>query len=113
MEFGFWDKKQEKQNYEILPDIGCSYVLDENHEPMVVYYRPNSGLFCSTSVRAGEPAFFLNIRHPMVVDAKDQAPLIVPELEKGCDGIIFKNYGIHYITAFYVKDKNSQAMRIS
>ncbi len=97
-----------KKNYEILPDIGCSYVISEKLEPLVVYYRPNSGLFCSTSVREGEPCYFLNIRHPMVMDVKGQSRIVVPELEQGCDGIIFKNYGLNNITAFFVKDKNTQ-----
>jgi hypothetical protein len=46
-----------------------------------------------------------------VIDVKDVAPVVIPDdLPEECDGIIFKNYGKFYITAFLVKDINKQSM---
>ena len=74
-----------------------------NGEPMLTYYRPNSGLFCSTPLSENDRPYFLNIRRPIVIDVKDVAPIIIPnDLPKECDDIIFTNFGQHYITAFYV-----------
>ena len=104
----FWFKKKSK--YNVLPEIGHSYVMN-NGEPMPTYYRPNSGLFCSTPLSENDRPYFLNIRRPIVINVKDVAPIIIPnDLPKECDGIIFTNFGQHYITAFYVKDKQTQSM---
>lgn len=97
--------------YEVLPDKGSSYVITENGEPMVTYYRRNSGLFCSTPITENDTPFFLNIRRPIVMDVENIAPVEVPDdLPEECDGIIFKNFGKQRIMAFYVKDKNEQSM---
>lgn len=102
-------KKQPK--YQVLPDIGHSYVMTENGEPMPTFYRPNSGLFCSTPLSENETVYFLNIRRPIVLDVENVALIeISTDLPDECDGIIFKNYGKYKITAFYVKDKNKQSM---
>ena len=100
-----------KPKHKVLPDIGHSYVMTENGEPMPTYYRPNSGLFCSTPLSDNDPVYFLNIRHPIVIDVEDDTPIEIPsDLPTECDGIIFKNFGKFKITAFYIKDKNTQSM---
>lgn len=105
----FWPFKK-KNKYNVLPDLGYSYVM-QNGEPMVTYYRHNSGLFCNTPLTEDDRPYFLNIRRPIVMDVKDVAPIVIPnDLPKECDGIIFKNFGVHCITAFYVRDKSSQSM---
>lgn len=97
--------------YQVLPDIGHSYVMTENGEPMPTFYRPNSGLFCSTPLSEDDSVYFLNIRRPIVMDVENIAPIEIPsDLPKECDGIIFKNFGKYKITAFYVIDKNTQSM---
>ena len=102
-------KKQPK--YQVLPDIGHSYVMTENGEPMPTYYRPNSGLFCSTPLSEDDTVYFLNIRRPIVMDVENVAPIEIPnDLPAECDGIIFQNFGKYKITAFYVIDKNMQSM---
>ncbi len=103
-------KKQPK--YQVLPDIGHSYVM-ANGEPMPTFYRPNSGLFCSTPLSENDTVYFLNIRRPIVMDVENVAPIMIMiprDLPKECDGIIFKNFGKYKITAFYVKDANKQSM---
>ena len=78
---------------------------------MPTYYRPNSGLFCSTPLSEDDTIFFLNICLPIVMDIEDVAPVKIPsDLPDECDGIIFKNFGKYKITAFYVIDKNTQSM---
>ena len=85
--------------------------MTENNEPMLTYYRPNSGLFCSTPLTENDIPYFLNIRRPIIMDVNNVAPIVIPDdLPKECDGIIFKNYGKFKILAFYVKDKNEQSM---
>jgi len=102
-------KKQPK--YTVLPDIGHSYVMTENGEPMPTYYRPNSGLFCSTPLSEDDTVYFLNIRRPIVMDLENVAPIEIPnDLPAECDGIIFQNFGKYKITAFYVIDKKTQSM---
>jgi hypothetical protein len=98
-----------KPKYQVLPDIGHSYVM-ANGEPLVVYYRPNSGLFCTTALSPNDTPYFLNIRRPIVMDVENVAPVEIPELPAECDGVILKNFGKYKITAFYVKDKARQSM---
>lgn len=106
----FWNKNKKKK-YQILPDKGLSYVMTENGEPMPTYYRPNSGLFCSTPLSENDTVYFLNIRRPVVIDVDNVAPIVIPDdLPAECDGIIFLNFGKYKITAFYVKDVASQSM---
>lgn len=103
-------KKQPK--YQVLPDIGHSYVMTENGEPMPTFYRPNSGLFCNAPLNDDDTPYFLNIRRPVVIDVENVAPIVIPnDLPSECDGIIFLNYGAKKLTAFYVKDIESQSMR--
>ena len=98
-------------NYNVLPDRGVSYVMTENGEPMLTFYRQNSGLFCSTPLSENDTPYFLNIRRPIIIDAENVAPIVIPDdLPAECDGVIFKNFGKYKITAFYVKDKNKQSM---
>lgn len=97
--------------YQVLPDKGLSYVMTENGEPMPTYYRPNSGLFCSTPLSENDTVYFLNIRRPIVMDVENVAPIVIPDdLPAECDGIIFLNFGKYKITAFYVKDIKSQSI---
>lgn len=101
----------EKEKYEVLPDKRCSYVINENGEPMATYYHPNSGLFCSTPLSQADRPFFLNIRRPIIIDVENVDPVVIPhDLPAECDGIIFKNFGKNKITAFYVSDPNTQSM---
>lgn len=103
-------KKQPK--YQVLPDIGHSYVMTENGEPMPTFYRPNSGLFCNAPLSDDDTPYFLNIRRPVVIDVENVAPIVIPnDLPSECDGIIFQNYGAKKLTAFYVKDIESQSLR--
>jgi hypothetical protein len=105
-----WPFKKKKK-YNVLPEIGHSYVVDENGEPMLTFYRPNSKLFCSTPLTANDIPYLLNIRRPVVMDVENVSPIVIPDdLPSECDGIIFKNFGIHKIMAFYVKDRNAQSM---
>lgn len=98
-------------NYQVLPDIGHSYVMTENGEPTPTYYRQNSGLFCNTPLSENDTVYFLNIRRPIVMDVENVAPIEIPnDLPKECDGIIFKNFGKYKIMAFYVKNKSTQSM---
>ena len=104
--FGFFKKKK----YIVLPDRGISYVM-ANGEPLPVYYRPNSGLFCNAPLSDDDTPYFLNIRRPVVIDVENVAPIVIPnDLPSECDGIIFKNFGKYKIMAFYVKNKSTQSM---
>jgi hypothetical protein len=48
----------------------------------------------------------------VVIDVENVAPIVIPnDLPSECDGIIFLNYGAKILTAFYVKDIESQSMR--
>lgn len=98
-----------KPKYNVLPDRGVSYVM-ENGEPMLTYYRPNTGLFCSTPLHEGDRPYFLNIRRPIVMDVENVAPIEIPELPAECDGVILLNYGPKKIKAFFVRDKRKQSM---
>lgn len=101
---------KKKNKYHVLPDIGHSYVM-ANGEPLPVYYRPNSGLFCNAPLSDDDTPYFLNIRRPVVIDVENVAPIVIPnDLPKECDGIIFKNFGKYKIMAFYVKNKSTQSM---
>lgn len=103
--------KKVKNTYEVLPSIGHSYVMTDNGEPMLTFYRQNSGLFCSTPLSENDTPYFLNIRRPIVMDVENVAPIEIPnDLPDECDGIIFKNFGKNKITAFYVKNKSTQSM---
>ena len=83
----FWNKNKKKK-YQVLPDKGVSYVMTENGEPMPTYYRPNSGLFCSTPLSENDTVYFLNIRRPVVMDVENVAPIVIPDdLPAECDGI--------------------------
>ena len=102
-----------KRRYNVLPSRGCSYVThDETGEPMVTYYMPNNGLFCSErNASYQQHAYFLNIRRPVVFDVEGVSPIVIPnDLPEECDGIIFLNYGRTGKKAFFVRDKSSQAM---
>lgn len=106
----WWFKKKNK--YDVLSDIGRSYVVGGNGEPLLTFYRPNSGLFCDTSLSKNDASYFLNIRRPIVIDVENVTTIVIPnDLPEECDGIIFKNYGKYKTTAFYVKDINTQTMR--
>ena len=95
--------------YQLFPDIGHSYVMTENGEPMPTYYRPNSGLFCLTPFSENDTVYFFNIRRPIMMDVENVAPIEIPaDLPDECDGIIFKNFGKNKITAFYVIDRSKQ-----
>lgn len=102
---------KKKNQYNVLPNIGRSYVVGKNGEPMLTFYRPNSGLFCNAPLSDNDTPYFLNIRQPVVIDVENVAPIVIPnDLPKECDGIIFKNFGKYKIMAFYVKNKNTQSM---
>ena len=99
--------------YKVLPSRGFSYVTDENGEPMLTYFRKNSGLFCNTPVSEDDPGFFLNIRRPVVFDVEGVAPIYIPDdLPEECDGIIFLNFGVKKAIAFYVRDYRTQVWKV-
>ena len=86
-------------------------MVGKNGEPLPVYYRPNSGLFCNAPLSDDDTPYFLNIRRLVVIDVENVAPIVIPnDLPNECDGIIFLNYGTKKLTAFYVKDTESQSM---
>lgn len=69
-------------------------------------------LFCNAPLSDNDTPYFLNIRRPVVIDVENVAPIVIPnDLPSECDGIIFLNYGAKKLTAFYVKDIESQSMR--
>ena len=106
-----FDLFKKKSKYVVLPDRHYSYAVDQHGEPIATYYRRNNGLFCSTPLEENEKVFFLNIRRPIVIDVDNVAPVVIPnDLPSECDGVIFKNFGKHKITAFYVKDPSKQSM---
>ena len=103
---------KKKNKYNVLPNICRSYVVGQNGEPMLTFYHPNSSLFCNAPLSDDDTPYFLNIRRPVVIDVENVAPIVIPnDLPKECDGIIFLNYGAKKLTAFYVKDIESQSMR--
>ena len=108
--FGF----KKKTKYNVLPAIGHSYVMNEKtNEPLLTFYRPNSGLFCSTPLQGDKVGFFLNIRRPVIIDVLGVSMITIPDdLPAECDGIIFINYGTNRIKAFYVRDKKTQTWRV-
>ncbi len=102
-----------KRRYNVLPSRGVSYVTrGDTGEPLVTYYMPNNGLFCSERNTSYEQhSYFLNIRRPVVIDVDGVSPIVVPnDLPSECDGIIFMNFGRPGRKAFYVRDKSTQAM---
>ncbi|MEE0997252.1 MAG: hypothetical protein U0L74_07780 [Paludibacteraceae bacterium] len=85
---------KKKNKYNVLPNIGRSYVVGQNGEPLLTFYRPNSGLFCNAPLSDDDTPYFLNIRRPVVIDVENVAPTVIPnDLPSECDGIIFLNYG--------------------
>ena len=73
-------------------------MVGQNGEPMLTFYRPNSGLFCNAPLRDDDTPYFLNIRRPVVIDVENVAPIVIPnDLPSECDGIIFQNFGVNRI----------------
>lgn len=98
-------------NYCLLRNIGCSYVLDTNGEPLVVYYSTDTELFTSKPIANQKTPCFLKILKPVIIDVLDKNSIEIPDnLPDGCDGIIFTNYGSHRIFAYHVFDLSSQVM---
>ncbi len=102
-----------KLNAQILPLKNTSYVVGGNGEPMVVYYRENSKLFVNRPIGNEQISYFLNIRHPLLIDVTGLAQVDIPPMPSECDGIILKGYGVHQSTAFIVRDFDSQTMEFS
>ena len=96
----------------LLPYKKISYATDENGEPMMVYYRQSSKLFVNKPTDKDVFGYFLNIRHPLLIDVTGKDRIDMPIIPTECDGIILKGYGIHHSTAFFVKDIDSQTMKV-
>ncbi|MFI3287045.1 MAG: hypothetical protein R3Y61_01060 [Rikenellaceae bacterium] len=97
-------------NAQILPSRGSSYVVDENGEPLVVYYRENSKLFVNRAIGNESISYFLNIRRPLLVDVAGIAQVDLPPIPSECDGVILKGYGVYQSTAFIVRNFDTQVM---
>ena len=97
----------------IMPVKRYSYVVDENEEPMMVYYREASGLFVNRPTAKDNVAYYLNIRHPLLIDVTGKERIDIPEIPSECDGIILVGYGIYKSTAFIVRDLHKQSMQIT
>mgnify|MGYP000380909133 FL=1 len=93
----------------ILQEKKTSYVVDENGEPMLVFYRPKSRLYVNRPGKDDTVAYFLNIRRPLLIDVTGQEQISIPPIPDECDGIIIKGFGIYNSTAFVIRDK-SQSM---
>lgn len=96
----------------ILPAKRVSYVVDENGEPMMVYYREASKLFVNRPTSKDNVAYYLNIRHPLLIDVTGKERIDIPEIPSECDGVILVGYGIYKSTAFIVRDLHKQSMQI-
>ncbi len=107
-----WNPYKKKIEGKILPAKQVSYVVDENGEPMIVFYRQNSKLFVNKAVGNEEVGYFLNIRRPLLIDVSGMDKVDIPQIPSECDGIIIKGFGIHNSTAFVVKDLKSQIMEM-
>ncbi len=92
---------------QVMPDIGRSYVVSENGEPLVTYYH--SGFYFNMPLSASDKPYFLNIRRPIILDNSD-GNLKLPQLPDECDGLIINNMGSPFAKAFYVKDRDKQSM---
>lgn len=97
----------------ILPEKKTSYVVDDNGEPMLVFYRSESRLFVNKRKTNDSIGYFLNIRKPLLIDATNNKEIHIPNVPDDCDGIIVKGYGYDNSKAFIVKDLKSQAMEFS
>lgn len=104
--------KKDKKQYEILPQRNLSYVVDNNGEPMLVFYRHKSRLFVNRPLKEDTVGFFLNIRRPLLIDASGLTVVDIPPIPEECDGIIIKGYGTHNSTAFVVRDIKAQSMQM-
>ncbi len=95
----------------VLPDRGYSYAVDNNGEPEIVYYRPNSNMFVNRKLDSDRVGYFVNIRRPVIFDVDNLATFEVPRLPRKCDGFIFINYGIHKSKAYALRDPHKQTMQ--
>lgn len=93
---------------QVLPDVGHSYAMNENGEPLVTY-ETSFGFFCNIPLSDNDKPYFLNIRRPIVLD-NTNGNLKLPILPAECDGLIINNMGSPGVTAFYVKNKEKQSM---
>ena len=97
-----------KAKLKVLPERGTSYAVNENGEPEVVYYRPNSNLFVNRKLDTDESGFFVNIRRPVIFDVDGLSTFEIPKLPPQCDGFILINYGLHKSRAYALKDPVKQ-----
>lgn len=97
--------------YHVLPDKGCSYVLDENGEPMIAYGRAKDALLYRKPQHVDDVGYFLNIRRPIIMESdgvyddaiiEDLLDNLLGDLPDECDGIIFKNPQTGLIDYCYV-----------
>lgn len=96
----------------ILPMKRFSYVVSESGEPMVVYLKTKNNLFTTSSAYNETVGYFLNIRHPLWIDAEGEKLRTIPNIPEECDGIIIDNYASIGEKAFIVRDLSSQIMPI-
>ena len=105
-------KEEVINRLQILPEKQTSYVVDDNGEPMMVFYRQNSRLFVNRSLGSEVSGYFLNIRKPLSVDVTGLERIDIPSLPVECDGIILTGYGAHNSKAYIVRDFDSQTMEM-
>ena len=55
-----------KPTLKVMPDKGFSYAVNENGEPEVVFYRPNSNMFVNRRLESDTQGYFVNIRRPVI-----------------------------------------------
>ena len=93
------------KNGDILPEQETTYVLGEKGERRLVYFNDKSGVFASIRIGAEDPAFYLDIRRPFVVDCTGFENVDIPDMPEECDGIIFLHCGNTEGTAYVVRSE--------
>jgi len=91
------------KNGEILPAQETSYALDEKGQKRIVYFNDKSGVFASIKIGTEDPAFYLDIRHPLVVDCTGLENVDIPDMPDECDGILFLHCGNTEGAAYVVR----------
>lgn len=97
------------KNGDILPRQELSYVCDDKGGRRAVYFNDKSGVFASIRITAEDPAFYLDIRRPLVVDCTGLANVDIPDMPDEADGIIFVHCGNTEGMAYVVRSEDQVA----
>ncbi|MCK9169705.1 MAG: hypothetical protein M0P01_04760 [Treponema sp.] len=93
------------KNGDILPEQMTTYVLNEKGENRCVYFNDKSGVFASIKIGTDDPAFYLDIRRPLVVDCTGLENVDIPDMPEESDGIIFLHCGNTEGAAYVVRSE--------